>query len=56
MDQHHDSEDEYKPDEDFINEDDIIVRHNHPEKVLKGYRIEQIRESGSLQNGPEANK
>ena len=48
MDQHHDSEDEYKPDEDFINEDDIIVRHDHLEQVLKGYRIEQIGEFKAL--------
>lgn len=36
------SDEEFKADEDFINADDIIVKHEQLEQVLKGYRVELI--------------
>jgi len=42
------SEEEYKADEDFINADEIIVKHQDLDQVLKGYRIEQIGEVDAL--------
>jgi len=39
-----DSEEEFKADEDFIDQSEVIVRHNDLDEVLKGYRIEQIGE------------
>ncbi len=39
-----DSEEEYKADKDFIDADEVIVKHNDLEEVLKGYRIENVGE------------
>ena len=42
------SDEEYKADEDFINAEDIIVRHGDLDQVLKGYRVELIGEVDAL--------
>ena len=42
------SDEEYKADEDFINAEDIIVKHEELEQVLKGYRVELIGGTNAL--------
>lgn len=36
------SEEEYKADVDFIENDEIIVKHGDLDQVLKGYRVELV--------------
>lgn len=42
------SDEENKPDEDFIDPDDIIVKHDDMDQFLKGYRVEKIGGTISL--------
>ena len=42
------SDDEYKQDEDIIDPDEIIVKHNDLAQVLKGYRIENVGQEAAL--------
>ena len=42
------SEEEYKADVDFIENDEIIVKHDDLAQVLKGYRVEQVGDTKAL--------
>lgn len=42
------SEEEFKADVDFIDPNDIIVRHDDLDQVLKGYRIDRVGDTKAL--------
>lgn len=42
------SEEEYKADVDFIENDEIIVKHGDLDQVLKGYRVELVGQQDAL--------
>lgn len=46
------SDEENKPDEDFMDANEIIIKHDNMDQVLKGYRVEKIGNTLAL-NGEQ---